>query len=215
MQNNSIRVLLVDDDSDYADVAKHLLNSFQNKKFDLIWKQDGESALEILRSTKNIDVVLMDYYLPNKNGLEITKQLYDDKISIPIIFLTANKDFHVAVEAIKYGAEDYLIKTEAVGTVLPRMIVNVIERVQLMKHIKRLEQEKIISQNKTEVIKQLVVTMCHEFNNPLAAIKISTDILSRQQIPDPDKQLLTNMNKNIILLEKKIIELRDLNLGNQ
>ena len=43
----------------------------------------------------------MDYFMPNSNGLETIRKLYDAKITIPIIFLTANKDFRVAVEAMK------------------------------------------------------------------------------------------------------------------
>jgi signal transduction histidine kinase len=59
----------------------------------------------------------------------------------------------------------------------------------------------------------LVVTMCHEFNNPLAAIKISADILIRQDLPDEEKKLLTELNRNIALLENQIVKLRDLNTG--
>jgi signal transduction histidine kinase len=57
--------------------------------------------------------------------------------------------------------------------------------------------------------------MCHEFNNPLAAIKISSDILARQQVDGNNKGLLEALNKNINLLEKQIVKLRDFNADSQ
>lgn len=207
MTEKSIKILTVDDDPEYVSVVKHYLRSFQQRSFDVTWVSDGETALQQL-SASAFDIILMDYYLPNSNGLEIAQKIVDAKIDIPIILLTANKDFHLAVEAIKFGVEEYLVKDEAVDTVLPRTIINVVERVQLTKDIRVAEHE----QKKTEAIQELIVTMCHEFNNPLAAIKISTDILSRQKTDEGNNALLALLNKNISLLEKQIIKLRDLNL---
>jgi FixJ family two-component response regulator len=213
MQDNTITVLFVDDDANYVNVAKHLLRPFQNKKFNIIWEESGEKVIDHLRKDDSIDIILMDYYLPNKNGLEITKTLFGEKISVPIVFLTANKDFRVAVEAMKYGVEDFLVKEDTVDTMLPRTILNVLDRIQLRKQINEAEKVKLLSQKKTEAIQELVVTMCHEFNNPLAAIKISVDILLRQHASDENKQFLSKLNNNITLLEKQIIKLRDINLG--
>ena len=207
MTENSIRILIIDDDPEYVSVVKHYLRSFQHRSFQVTWASDGEAALQQL-ATPAFDLILMDYYLPNTNGLEIAQKIFDAKIDIPIILLTANKDFRLAVEAIKFGVEEYLVKDEAVDTILPRTIMNVVERMQLKKEI--LEAENV--KKKAEAIQELIVTMCHEFNNPLAAIKISTDILSRQKTDDTNKNLLLSLNKNISLLEKQIIKLRDLNL---
>jgi CheY-like chemotaxis protein len=213
MQNNTITILLVDDDTQYVSIVKHLLRPFQNKIFKLISEDSGKKVIETLKTNPEIDLVLMDYYLQTMNGLEIARRFFEEKIDVPIIFLTSNKDLHIAVEAIKYGVEDYLVKDETSDTILPRTIINVLDRVQLKKLICTVEQEKFMSQKKTEAVRELVVTMCHEFNNPLAAIKISADILLRQKVSDDDKQLLTNLNKNIGLLEKQIIKLRDINIG--
>ena len=99
-------------------VAKHYLKDFQNHKFELTWASDGEIAFEKLSGSHHFDVILMDYFMPHANGLEVIKRLYEAKINVPIIFLTANKDFRIAVEAMKYGIEEYLVKDEAVETVL-------------------------------------------------------------------------------------------------
>jgi len=211
MNSETVIILLVDDDAEYASVVQHYLHSFQQRKFELVWVGDGEKAVEHLNTHTNVSLILMDYYLPGDDGLSVIKKFSRDHVETPIILLTSNKDFRVAIEAMKYGIEEYLVKEEAVDTILPRTVINVLERVQLKKRISSAEKDKLISQKKTEAIQELIVTMCHEFNNPLAAIKISTDILSRQKVSEEEKQLLQQLNVNISQLEKQIIKLRDLN----
>lgn len=207
MEEQPIKILLVDDDEEYLAIVKHYLRSFHHRSFEVEWVHNAESALQKLAKNASFDVILMDYYMPEANGLEVTKKLYEANFKIPVILLTANKDFRVAIEAMKFGIEEYLIKEQAVDTILPRTVINVVERIHLKKRIHEVENTK----KKAEAIQELIVTMCHEFNNPLAAIKISSDILSRQPIDQNHKELLESLNKNITSLEKQIIKLRDFN----
>lgn len=206
-----LRILLVDDNPEYADVIRHYLRPFQNHRFEVSWIGEAEKALEALRAGGGFDLVLLDYFLRGTTGVDVARKLFDEKISVPAILLTSNRDFRVAIEAIRYGVEDYLIKEEAVDSVLPRTIINVIERRQLGAKIAAAEKQKLFSRKAAETVQELVVTMCHEFNNPLAAIKISADILLRQKIDDEQRAILTKLNENISHLERQIVKLRDLN----
>ncbi len=210
MDSEAIHVLLVDDDAAYVTVAEHLLSTFHPKKFHLIVKKDGDEAIEELKTNHSIQIILMDYFLPRKNGLEIAKQLSARNIDIPIIFLTTHKDFHAVVEAMKYGVHDYLVKDEAMDTVLPKTILSVLERVQLKKQIADAEKQKLVAQKRAEAIQELIVAVCHEFNNPLAAIKISADIVSRQDLTEKEKALLAEFSDNINTLEKEVLRLRNI-----
>ena len=215
MDKNTISVLIVDNDADYAGVVKHHLQAFQASRFNVDVAPNGDGALSRLGAAPPIDIVLMNYDMPNGDGLEITRRISEGPHSVPIILLTSGRDFRIAIEAMKYGVEEYLVREQAVDTMLPRTIASVLERTKIKKRIHDAEREKLISQKRTEAIRELVVTMCHEFNNPLAAIKISVDILARQSIESPDKKLLAELNSNISLLEKQIIRLRDLNQESQ
>jgi DNA-binding NtrC family response regulator len=205
-----INLLFVDDDTGYMAVAQQLLSKYQGKRFNIFWKQDGPSAIAELEGNRSIDMLLIDYYLPEVNGLEVTRQIREKNIDVPIIFLTSNRDFRLAIEAMRYGVEDYMVKEEAVDSVLPRTILNILERVHLKKQIAERQKSELIAKKRTEAIKELVVAVCHEFNNPLAAIKISTDILLRQQVSDEEKQLVKDIDSNISVVEKEIIKLRDI-----
>lgn len=210
MESETINVLIIDDDLSYVKSAQHHLKKYQAKKFNVTWKEDGPKGLDELQRNPNINLVLMDHVLPTMTGLEVIRQIRGMKISVPIIFLTSNKDYKVAVEAIKSGAEDYLAKDEIVESMLPRTIIGVLERTQLKKKIAEVEKNKLIKQKRAEAIRELVVTVCHEFNNPLAAIKISADILARQTLSGEDRKLLTDIEKHIEIIEKEITKLRDI-----
>ena len=211
MDSPPFRILLVDYDAGYADVIRHYLRPFQNHQFEVSWIAESDKALEALRTAGTYDLVLLDYFLRGTTGVDLARKIFEEKIAIPIILLTSNRDFRVAIEAIRYGIEDYLIKEEAVDSVLPRTIVNVIERRQLGAKIAAAEKQKLFSRKAAETVQELVVTMCHEFNNPLAAIKISADIILRQKITDEQRAVLTKLNENISHLERQIVKLRDLN----
>jgi len=206
-----INLLFVDDDTGYMAVAQQLLAKYQGKKFNILWKQDGPSALEELQKNQTIDLIVVDYYLPEMNGLEVTRMIRESKSEVPIIFLTSNRDFRLAIEAMKYGIEDFMVKDEAVDSVLPRTIVNILERVHLKQRIAEQQRTDLIAKKRTDAIKELVVTVCHEFNNPLAAMKISTDILARQHLVNEEMTLVKDMDRNISLIEKEITKLRDIN----
>ena len=206
-----ITLLVVDDDTSYMAIAQQLLAKYQGKKFNVLWKQDGRAAIDELESNSSIDLLLIDYYLPEMNGLDVTKQIREKQIAIPIIFLTSNRDFRLAIEAMKYGVEDYMVKEEAVDSVLPRTIVNILERVYLKRKIAQQQKAELIAKKRTDAIKELVVTVCHEFNNPLAAMKISTDILSRQELAAEETQRIKDLDRNIGLIEREITKLRDIN----
>lgn len=212
MDRQNINILSVDDDKAYLEVIRHHLGPFQGKTFRVTSIQEPEKVLPALRQGNDFDLILMDYYIPGTNGVELTKAIRAESIEIPIVLLTSNKDFRIAVEAMKYGVEDYLIKEESIDTILPRTILGVIDRYKLNKKIRGFDKEQMMTAKVKEAVQELVVTMCHEFNNPLAAIKISTDILNRQAASPEQKELIRRLNENISYLEKQIVLLRDLNI---
>jgi DNA-binding NtrC family response regulator len=212
MNEPPIHVLLIDNDISYAKTAQSQLKKFQGSDFRITWERTGAGGIERLKSDGTISAVLVDYYLSEMTALEVAKEIRGLKIDVPLVFIASGKDFKLAVEAMKLGVEDFLVKDEIVESVLPRTLLNVLNRVQLKRKIAQVEKDKILGQKRTEAIKELVVTICHEFNNPLAAIKISADIISRQKLNVDDRAVIQELDNNIRGIEKEIIKLRDINL---
>ncbi len=65
----------MDDDIGFAQIVQQQLKQFQNREFNLIWKETVEEALLEIQSNSAIDLILTDYVFPGSNGLEFCLQL--------------------------------------------------------------------------------------------------------------------------------------------
>lgn len=70
----------------------------------------GEECIKNLH--KNPDVIVLDYYLPGRNGLEILKEIKQTHPDIPVIMMSSQNDIQIAVDLLKEGAYDYIIKSK-------------------------------------------------------------------------------------------------------
>ncbi len=207
----SITVLIVDHDLAFARTAQEHLREFQGRTFQVLWKETVEAALAEVQQNPGIDIIMTESALPGTTGLEFCLQLHQMGFRIPIVFVSSTRNIKVAVEAMKLGVEDFLVKEDLTEFLLARTVLSVLERVERREQMKFLERRMLIAQKRAEAIKELVVTVCHEFNNPLAAIKISMDLLHRQPLGKNAKDHLKQFDVHFQKIEKEIKRLRDIN----
>lgn len=200
------RVLLVEDNQDFARLVDLFLRKHKPEQFDVVWKDSGHAALAEIEKDGAFDIILMDYFLPGQNGLEITRVLQEKHIQIPVVFLTVNKDFDLAVEVMKLGVEDYLVKEEISTPVLPKTILNVIERQKLRGQLTSLE----VTEKRLEAIQELVQQITQEIRLPLDGVSEVIDNLIKHHASDNLSTYLTIIRDNLQRIEKKIVKLKDL-----
>jgi PAS domain S-box-containing protein len=108
VMENSIRVLIIDDNpADRFLLVKDIIGRFGTAE--VAEAESVEEAFNLI-ANRQFDIILLDYYLRSKDGLELLEQFESRKIEIPIIVITGRGDERIAVEAIKRGAKDYLNK---------------------------------------------------------------------------------------------------------
>ena len=102
--------MLVEDDSFYAELLTNFLkdNGFQ----DIRHASSGVDCMLQVFEERSPDVVIMDYKLGQLDGISIMEKLLLHKPDMKIIFISNQIDLHVAVNAMKLGAEDYLRKND-------------------------------------------------------------------------------------------------------
>ncbi|WP_220200420.1 sigma-54-dependent transcriptional regulator, partial [Ktedonospora formicarum] len=102
----SLGILIVDDEP-------HLPHQFarylRKHGYDVYTASDGEAGLRELQKN-TIDLVLLDLRLPRQSGLEVLKRIREIEPELPVVILTAYGNVQTAVEAMKLGASDYLLK---------------------------------------------------------------------------------------------------------
>jgi CheY-like chemotaxis protein len=214
MGKRELNILMVEGDPDIPKLARFHLNPCNEAKFNLVWVGSGEDALKFLSVNQNLDLILIDYQLPGLNGLETTRNIRERGIRIPIVFLTNAVEFKLAVEAMRLDVEDYLLKEEAIASVLPSLILNIMERIKLREKLAGAELDRIAERERVNGVRDLVVTISHEMNNPLAALKLAIDVLQRKEMPEDVLSYVKIMKENTERIEKIVAKLRDLK-GNE
>src|SRR5438105_8779170 len=111
------RILIVDDSPEDREVYRRLLHQDPVQRYELLETELGEEGLRLAR-TEAPDCLLLDYRLPDVDGLEFLRRLRAGRAEpsgplmplVPVIVLTGQGNEAVAVEAMKGGAQDYLLK---------------------------------------------------------------------------------------------------------
>lgn len=101
------RILLVDDEKHIIELISVLLEDFED--FEILKAYDGEEALEMVQKYLP-ELILLDYMMPKKNGLEVLREIKRDYPDCYVIIMTGKGSEKVAVELMKAGASDYLPK---------------------------------------------------------------------------------------------------------
>lgn len=148
MSKYLITVFVLEDDEIYGKLIKKALE--QDEQFDVTIYQNGEELLANLQSKP--DIVTIDHYLPDMEGLDVLRQVkaYDDDI-IPIM-VSGQEEVEVVVDAYRQGARDYIIKKDNSVQELVEAIHRLTSTVSLRKEVEDLRSRILDRQKYEEII---------------------------------------------------------------
>ena len=101
-------VLVIDDEQEVREVIRLQLGG---TRYELLEAEDGEQGIEFLNENAlTVDVIICDVRMPKINGVEAVKYFHQEYPATPVIVLTGYPDVNLAVEFMKQGAVEYLVK---------------------------------------------------------------------------------------------------------
>lgn len=114
------KILIVEDEIPISEMIEHFLSS---QGFEVIQAFDGNEAKEILAQNPKIDLILLDWMMPQKSGIDLLKELKASRKNrhIPVIMLSARAELEDRVVGLDSGADDYLPKPFAMKELLSRI----------------------------------------------------------------------------------------------
>ena len=250
MSEEQLSILLVDDDEvDRLTVGRALKKAGVTAK--LAEAENGTQALSLLKAWKNnrvsvsktdllsepnsrpapLDLILLDYRLPDIDGLQLIANIKALNLDLPLIVLTGQGDENIAVEIMKAGAADYLAKS----TIEPNSLAKAIDgaiRIHQAEQAVELANQRIRATNELLVIKnrelekqqqqiwsqnnqlkkaynlksEFLATMSHELRTPMNAIMGFSQLLLRQY-PDPLSAQQQNLVRRIFNNSKSLLDM--------
>lgn len=128
------KILVVDDDSLIRDIIGMVL---EDQGYDIRKAENGAEAI-INHHGDPADLIVSDMNMPEVDGLELIKSLRGAGDVVPVIILTGNSEIATAIEALKSGASDYLIKDENIQDTVTISVEKVLEKHRLLEENKQL-----------------------------------------------------------------------------
>jgi len=155
--NADSHILIVDDE---ASLRQTLARILQRAGFDVTTTATGGEALALL-SQHTFDLIYLDIRMPDMSGLEVLKTVHTKFPELPVILFTAQPDLNSAVEALRSGATDYLLK--------PLKPQTIIDRTNSILANKQKERRK------------------RELQRQIDTLQVELTTLEREDLPQPDQ----------------------------
>ncbi|KAF5036633.1 Regulatory protein AtoC [anaerobic digester metagenome] len=137
MASDPFRIFIVEDDIIFAKIISHHLSLNPDNEVEIF--PDGKSLLKNLY--KNPALISLDYNLPDMTGLEVLKQIKEFNPDTPVVIVSGQQDVATAIELLKKGAYDYILKDQDTKERMWNIIKNIRENVELRQKIAILEEE--------------------------------------------------------------------------
>ncbi|MCP3135734.1 hybrid sensor histidine kinase/response regulator [Pyxidicoccus xibeiensis] len=184
----SLRVLLVDDSPADRLAVRRALERDADGAWHVEAVSTAEEALARIHATP-LDVVLVDYHLPGMNGLGLVRELHSRALdAVPaVVMLTGSGSERVAVDAMKAGAQDYLVKDTFSAERLRRSLRSAVDRVRMARELeaRRVQAERAeqAAREALAVRDKLFALATHDLKGPLQIMALNAQLLSRQLAP--------------------------------
>jgi signal transduction histidine kinase len=163
MKEKALRILLVEDNAGDVRLLREMFSKEKPDSFELTHLlRMSEAVVHLAKG--GVDIVLLDMGLPDGHGLDTVRRAHAAAPDVPLIVLTGLDDESLASEAMKEGAQDYLIKGQIENRALPRALRHAIER-----HRMQTETD-LIRTHQIQFKDEFLSHVSHELRSPLTAI---------------------------------------------
>lgn len=177
------RVLIVDDDEFFRKSQKRLMSMVRlsdlGAYFVLIEAGDKDSAIQAVKEHE-IDCVILDYLMPGGNGLEYMQEMLKLKPDMAVIIVTGAGSEQIAVDAMKAGAMDYLVKGGISLESMERAIVNAVKRSRLLREIE-IQRKQLIEAERYRVMAHSIGAACHHLGQPATVLRTAIVQMRRHE----------------------------------
>jgi len=204
MSNGTVSVLIIEDNPGDARLIEEMLKEAKRVRFYCINHTTLSGGLEELLSNK-VHIILLDLNLPDCTGLDTISIIHEKVKTLPIIILTGRDDEELAIQSLKLGMQDYLVKGKIDSELLERSILYALGRQQVMQELDVSKKEIQEAFQRANFYKDI---FAHDMSNILQGILSVAQITKLQlgKTLDPNEILdIIGIIENQIIRGSKLI----------
>jgi two-component system sensor histidine kinase/response regulator len=194
-----MRILYLEDDPGLARLTQRVL-----AREGITVETVGEGREALRRTASNdYDAILVDFRLPGMDGLEVIRELVLQPESPPVLMITGEGDESLAVEALKAGAADYMVKDSQSQflNLAPMRIKQAIEQAQILRDKQAAEEAKA---KLVEELDAFAHTVAHDLKSPIQNVLMNLDMLDL--VSEEERKKLCNRLRGELERSKRIVD---------
>ena len=192
--NNKYTILVVEDDVGLQYLIK---SKIEENKYKIITAVSGAEAVEQIKK-HDVFLMLLDYKLADITGKELLQQLREENIEVPFVFMTGFGDERIAVEIMKLGAKEYLVKTGEFLNQISAVVKRAVKEIENDEKLKRMQKE-LESLNNMKA--HFLNMISQEIRTPLTGISGALHLLRNQEFSSTIKGLLETLQNSVYRLD--------------
>lgn len=216
MLNEALNVLLIEDNPGDARLVKEALSDTQFARWQLTSCQTVTDGVALL-GQEGFAAVLLDLTLPDCSGVETIVRVHRAVPKIPIVVLTGLNDEAISRDAVKAGAEDYLVKGLFDGGLLSRSLFYAIERGRLRTELEQARDVALQAAKQTAALKaDFLARMSHEIRTPLNAIIGTAELQMLSEMTQEQRQrmgVIESSGELLLTIVDHILDFSKLSAG--
>jgi len=166
-----MNILIVDDNKDHQVLMEEALVKLIDE-VNIVFASTGEECFHELIKEK-YDAIVIDFNLSDMDGLEVLRRMKDNECVIPAIMVTAFGDENIAVDAMKLGAFDYIVKSDEYLNRLSSIIIRVMQEPKLKKEKEKVENDLRASELKYKILIDNMIDVVFTADKELNIISIN------------------------------------------
>lgn len=203
--SDGFKVLIIDDNEFDRVLCGHMLEQAASTQ-EIHSAASCREGLAVLAERTDIDCILLDLRLPDGLGSDRIAEIHEYCPNAAVIMLTGEADQRTALDCLKKGADDYLVKGEYTGAILDRTLRYATARRRAYLHAQELSLALKRQQELNEIQQEFICLVAHEFKTPLGIISGAVQLLEAGSAPSA---LLERQSKKINSSIKRLSGLMD------
>jgi signal transduction histidine kinase len=200
MANNSrVKILLIEDNPGDARLVEILLDESDFDNYDIINKQSLNDGIEI-HSQMDFAVVLLDLSLPDSRGFETLERFVQAQPMANVIVMTGLSDKALGLNAVKAGAQDFLMKGGFDPELLAKTLRYAIERKNVLNSLDESQRARKVAEESAKMKENFIASISHEMRTPMNAIYGMSNLLAQTTLNEEQRSYIDSVKQSSEIL---------------